>query len=49
MSSESVKDLRAFQGNDLYKYTVLHYVMFLFYWHVKVGLIQRAAYVAFTP
>lgn len=31
MGSESVKDLRDFQGNDLYKYRVLHYNILLFF------------------
>lgn len=48
MSSESVKDLGAFQGNDLYKHRVLHDNILLSYCNVQVGLPQGAAYAAFA-
>lgn len=49
MSCGSVKDLRAFQGNDLYKDRVLHYNALLSHCHARVGLTPAAAYMAFTP
>lgn len=49
MSSGSVKDLRAFQGNDFYKDGVLHYNVLISHRHARVGLTRRAAYVAFSP